>query len=72
MLSLPKILLFLAIAAVVVVLSKSWRGRTPKSSEDGKDGTENKAVDLSQCVVCGKFVATDEPDCGRADCPHAV
>ncbi|MDP7547618.1 MAG: hypothetical protein QGF20_10030 [Alphaproteobacteria bacterium] len=72
MLSLPKILLLLAVVAVVVLLSKSWRGRGSKPGEVGKDAADNKALDLNECAVCGNFVAVGAAGCERADCPYAV
>jgi hypothetical protein len=72
MLSLPKILLLLAVIAVVAVLSKSFRGRGSKPDEVDKDDAETKALDLNECSVCGNFVTADTRGCERADCPHAV
>ncbi len=72
MLSLPKILLLLAVIAVVAVVSRALRGRGRKTGDVGKDRVENEALDLSQCSVCGNFVAADTRGCERADCPHAV
>jgi len=72
MLSLPKILLFLAVAAIVVVISKTLRGRAPKPGEVGKDDVKNEALDLAECTVWGNFVAAGTRGCERADCPHAV
>ncbi|MBL6952665.1 MAG: hypothetical protein ISR50_08530 [Alphaproteobacteria bacterium] len=72
MLSLPKILLFLAVAAIVVLISKSLRGRGSKPGEVDKGGAENEALDLAECTVCGNFVAAGTRGCERADCPHAV
>lgn len=71
MLSLPKILLLLAVVAVVALLSKSFRGRAGKSGEDEETAGKNEALDLSQCTVCGNFVAPDSRGCERADCPLA-
>lgn len=71
MLSLPKILLLLAVIAVVAVLSKSFRSRGGKSDDDDKVERKNQALDLSQCAVCGNFVAPDSSGCERADCPLA-
>ncbi|MDP6873467.1 MAG: hypothetical protein QF521_08060 [Alphaproteobacteria bacterium] len=71
MLSLPKILLLLAVIAVVALLSKSFRGRAGKSDDDGQAAEKNEALDLSQCTVCGNFVAPDSRGCERADCPLA-
>ncbi|MDA1097483.1 MAG: hypothetical protein O2967_00750 [Proteobacteria bacterium] len=72
MLSLSKILLFLAVAALVIVVSKTLRGRATKSGEASADATKIEALDLSQCAVCGNFVAVDTPGCERADCPYSV
>lgn len=72
MLSLPKILLLLAVVAVVALLSKSFRGRGGKSGEVEEDSSENEALDLSKCAVCGNFVAADGQGCDRADCPYTV
>jgi len=71
MLSLPKILLLLAVIAVVALLSKSFRGRGGRSDDDGEVKQKNQALDLSQCAVCGNFVAPDSRGCERADCPLA-
>lgn len=71
MLSLPKILLLLAVIAVVVLVTKTLRGKAPKSSEDGKKEAENKALDMNQCAVCGNYVAADTRGCERPECPYA-
>ncbi|MDE0942239.1 MAG: hypothetical protein OSB58_07350 [Alphaproteobacteria bacterium] len=79
MLSLPKILLFLAIVVVVVLVSKSLKGRGGKSVEaEDKDpdanpdtNPDNLALDLAECAACGNFVAADTRGCERAECPHA-
>jgi len=71
MLSLPKILLLLAVIAVVALLSKSFRGRVGKSDDNEEVEKKNQAMDLSQCAVCGNFVAPDSRGCERADCPLA-
>ncbi len=71
MLSLPKILLLLAVIAVVALLSKSFRGRVGKSDDNEEVEQKNQAMDLSQCAVCGNFVAPDSRGCERADCPLA-
>ena len=72
MLSLPKIMLLLAVVAVVVVISRSLRSRAPKPGGDAEKPAENKALDLSPCPVCGSFVAADTRGCERAECPYAV
>ena len=71
MLSLPKILLLLAVIAVVALLSKSFRGRVGKSDDNEEVEQKNQAMDLSQCAGCGNFVAPDSRGCERADCPLA-
>ena len=74
MLSLPKILFVLAVIAVVALLSKSFRGqavRDDENAENAETGQKNQALDLSQCAVCGNFVAPDSRGCERADCPLA-
>jgi len=72
MLSLPKILLLLAVVAVVAVISRSLRGRAAKPGGDAEKPAENKALDLSSCPVCGNFVASGTRGCERAECPYAV
>jgi hypothetical protein len=69
MLSLPKILLFLAVIVVVVVVSKALRGRSAKAV--AKDEDKDKALDLEPCPVCGNYVAAAGGGCERGDCPIA-
>ena len=71
MLSLPKILLFLALVAGVFLVSKILRGRSNPTLKDTKEPAETDALDLSPCGVCGNYVANDGSSCERADCPIA-
>lgn len=67
MLSLPKILLFLAVVVGVIFVSKALRGRKTKPVKAKGD----EALDLSPCAVCGNYVAADSGGCERNDCPIA-
>ena len=71
MLSLPKILLFLAVVVVVVIVSNAFRGGGAKVVEDDKERPKNDALDLSACAVCGNYVAPEGGGCERDDCPIA-
>ena len=71
MLSLPKILLLLALAAGIFLVSKTLRGRSNSTLNDAKKPTEPDALDLNPCGVCGNYVATDGSSCERDDCPIA-
>ena len=71
MLSLPKILLFLAVVVCVIMVSKAFRGRGGKVAGKEKDDGKIETLDLSQCAVCGDYVAADGGGCERADCPIA-
>lgn len=73
MLSLPKILLVLAILAAVIIgtrLMRSWSARPPRDSvRDGKK-KDATSVEMVKCGVCGDFVELSTGACGRADCPR--
>ena len=71
MLSLPKILLLLAVVAGVFLVSRILRGKSNLTSNSNKESTETAALDLNSCVVCGNYVATDGGSCEREDCPIA-
>ena len=71
MLSLPKILLFLAVAAGVFLLARFLRGRSNLTSNNNKESTETAALDLNSCIVCGNYVAAVSGSCERDDCPIA-
>lgn len=72
MLSVPKILLFVAIAGVVFAASRLLRKpRSAKPPATSESGAQNEALDLSQCSVCGQYVAAASTGCERSDCPKA-
>ncbi len=71
MLSLPKIMLFLAIVAGVFLLTKAFRRGGAKPVENDREEAENKALDLKPCAVCGDYVSEDGSGCERDDCPIA-
>ncbi len=71
MLSLPKILLLLAVVAGVFLVSKILRDKSKLSSSSDKGNTKTATLDLNSCVVCGNYVATDSGSCERDDCPIA-
>lgn len=67
MLSLPKILLTLAIAAAVLIGYRWFKGlRTQVKNKNRAPA----AIDLVKCAVCEKFVNDDAGPCQRADCPQ--
>lgn len=73
MLSVPKILLFIAIAGAVFAASRLLRKhRSAKSPATTEPGAQSDALDLSQCSVCGKYVAAGSAACERIDCPHST
>ena len=66
MLSLPKILLTLAIAVAMLVGYRWLKGlRTRVKNKD-----RTPAIDLVKCAVCVKYVEADAGLCERADCPR--
>jgi len=71
MLSLPKILLLLALVAGIFLVSKILRDRSNSTSKDAKEPAETDALDLNPCGVCGNYVATEGSSCERDDCPIA-
>ena len=71
MLSLPKILLLLALVAGIFLISKVLRGRSNLTVNNDKKPAESDALDLNPCGVCGNYVATDGSSCERDDCPIA-
>ena len=71
MLSLPKILLLLALVAGIFLVSKTLRGRSNSTLKDAKKPAEPDALDLNPCGVCGNYVATEGGNCERDDCPIA-
>jgi hypothetical protein len=71
MLSLPKILLLLAVIVGVVFVSNALRGRSAKAVAKDKAPPENEALDLKPCAVCGNYVSTEGSGCERDDCPIA-
>ena len=71
MLSLPKILLLLALVAGIFLVSKILRVRSNSTLNDTKKPTDPDALDLNPCGVCGNYVATDGSSCERDDCPIA-
>ena len=71
MLSLPKILLLLALVAGVFLVSKTLRGRSNSTLKGAKKPAETDALDLNPCGVCGNYVATHGSSCERDDCPIA-
>ena len=68
MLSLPKILLTLAIAVAMLVGYRWLKGLRTRVKDKDKDRTP--AIDLVKCAVCVKYVETDAGLCERADCPR--
>ena len=71
MLSLPKILLLLAVVAGVFLVSRILRGKSNLTSNSDKESPETAALDLNSCFVSGNYVATDAGSCERDDCPIA-
>ena len=71
MLSLPKIVLLLAVVAGVFLVSRILRGKSNLTSNGNKESSETAALDLNPCFVCGNYVATDGGSCERDDCPIA-
>jgi len=71
MLSLPKILLLLALVAGIFLVSKTLRGRSNSTLKDAKEPAKTDALDLNPCGVCGIYVAPDNNSCERTDCPIA-
>ena len=71
MLSLPKVLLLLAVVAGVFLISRIFRGNSNVPSNSDKESTKTEALDLNSCLVCGNFVVTDSGSCERTDCPIA-
>ena len=72
MLSLPKILLVLAILAAVIVgtrIFRSW-GSIADKSADNKGERGDGAVDLVKCDVCGDFIEPAAGSCERENCPR--
>lgn len=71
MLSLPKLLLTVAIIALVFYFGRSLSRRADslmrKPPEEKK---KPDAVELAQCSVCGTYVGPDSPACEREDCPQ--
>lgn len=78
MLSLPKILLTLAIIAVVFYFGRGLTRRAdsmmrkPGAKPDAPPdrGAPTQAVELSKCPRCGTYVGPDSPPCERPDCPQ--
>lgn len=75
MLSLPKILLVLAILAAVIIgtrVFRSWSSIADKSGEDNGKGVKGNdgAVDMVKCEVCGDFIEPSAGSCGRENCPR--
>jgi hypothetical protein len=72
MLSLPKILLVLAILAAVIIgtrVFRSWSSPTKKDSVAGGKKAQD-AVDLVKCDVCGDYLEASAGSCGRENCPR--
>jgi|ETNmetMinimDraft_2_1059921.scaffolds.fasta_scaffold220508_2 hypothetical protein len=75
MLSLPKILLTIAIIVVVIYGAKLLRRRgdnlVRKSERKAAAKAEKRgSVELDKCPVCEIFVGTDSRPCERPDCPY--
>lgn len=78
MLSLPKILLVLAVLAAVIIGTRLFRKlsapadtdkvaeKQKKKPKDAADGT----LDLVECKACGDFLDADAGRCDREDCPR--
>jgi hypothetical protein len=73
MLSLPKILLVLAVLAAVIIGTRLFRSLSSPADKKAMDREPdadhgNGAVDLIECATCGDFVKS-ESGCDREDCP---
>ncbi len=76
MLSLPKILLTLAVIAGVILATRFLRGRAVakrggRRKPAAAEPPDNPALDLLACASCGDYVEATAPACARADCPRA-
>ena len=71
MLSPSKILLTVAVIVVVVMATRFLRRRSENKAAGRDSGAREApaAEELEACAVCGDYVSTAAPACGRADCP---
>ena len=75
MLSLPKILLVLAVLAAVIIGSRLFRSLSSPPDKKAMDREEPSAnaeegtVELIECEKCGDFVDSGS-GCEREDCPE--
>ena len=71
--SLPKLLVLIGIVALVWYGFKVFtRGRELKDPEKGAnppDAYAKQPVDLQECKICGDYVDTAGPSCGKNNCP---
>lgn len=70
-LSLPKLVVLIAVIAVVIYGFR-WVERATALKKKGKDDKiSGTADDMVACPRCGTFVAIAKAgSCGRADCPY--
>ena len=69
MFALPKLIV------ISLVIIAAWVGyRLTRELSSRRPTTPHRAInaeDLVACGVCGAYVATGAPGCGRPDCPRA-
>ena len=72
MIQLPKLVL-LVLVAVAVWYAMRWLNRAPQRVVRRRETTSPRAAtaveDLTACRVCGAYVATSAPACGKPGCP---